>query len=98
MSTVQAQKNDKSPIKVASADKIPPSTFHSCNEIHFPSLPDNVFRVKVTKDFNESLTIWIENKVTKRQWQNVFKSGQDLASHGIPFEVAIGYLLVIFNN
>jgi len=70
----------------------------SAKDIVFPSFAGFLFRVRVTKRSNHGISIWIENRVSKRQWSKTIKSEENLGSLGFPFEMVTKLILVITSH
>ena len=75
--------------------KVPFSFEH--NELKFPSQPLDVFRSKAQSNA-EGVSIWVESKKTKQQWQATLNDIGECGPAGIPEQAVLASLKVTYLN
>lgn len=63
------------------------------NDIKFPSQKVDVFRTKACSN-SESVTLWVESKKSKQQWQGTFAEIGECGPAGIPEGALLAFLKV----
>ena len=63
------------------------------NQINFPSQPLDAFRASVSS-VADGVTLWVESKKSKQQWQATIKKIDDCGPSGIPEDAVLAFLKV----